>query len=176
MLNIEIKARYPDLEKGARIAERLGGRLLGTDQQTDTYYTVPNGRLKLRTSTLSPNYLIGYHRPDQTGPKQSQYTLFEAPAPANLHIILKSTLGVWLEVRKARTIYLIDNVRVHLDDVRGLGRFLEFEAVIRDGRTPEEGHQQVQDLLQEFGVRPEDLIEDSYSDLLARQANASPRE
>jgi len=170
MLNIEIKAKYPDLDKGARAAEGLGGRLVGTDHQTDTYYNVPSGRLKLRTSTLSPNYLIGYRRPDQTGPKESQYTLFEAPSPENLDTILRNTLGVWLEVKKARTIYLIDNVRVHLDEVEGLGRFLEFEAVIKDGRTAEEGHQQVDDLLREFEVSRDDLLEDSYSDLLARQS------
>ena len=169
MINIEIKARYPEQEKGAEVAQRLGGRLVGVDHQTDTYYNATSGRLKLRTSTLSPNYLIGYHRPDQSGPKASDYTLFDAPEPEKLHTILASVLGVWLEVNKARTIYLIDNVRVHLDRVEGLGDFLEFEAVIQDDRSPDEGHQQVQDLMREFGISEEDLVEGSYSDLLSGQ-------
>ncbi|GEM_PF-259663 len=174
MLNIEIKARYPDLEKGARIAEKLGGSRQGTDIQCDTYYRVRSGRLKLRTSTLSPNYLVGYHRPDQSAAKESNYTIVEIADPENLHTALESTLGTWLVVRKSRTIFLIENVRVHLDEVDELGQFLEFEAVISDGRTPEEGHEQVRQLMKEFGIGESDLIDRSYSDLLQASEAAEP--
>ncbi|MBI2195212.1 MAG: class IV adenylate cyclase [Planctomycetes bacterium] len=174
MLNIEIKAYYPDLERGARIARSLDAIHVGVDEQSDTYYRVPSGRLKLRTSSLGPNLLVGYHRPDTAEAKESQYTLLEVPDPHRLHRILESVLGVWRQVIKSRTIYLLGNVRVHLDVVQGLGHFLEFEAVITDGRTPEEGHEQVRALMEKFGIASSDLVERSYSDLLLSCRNACP--
>ena len=42
--------------------------------------------------------------------------------------------GVETVVDKVRDIYLIGNVRVHVDSVHGLGEFIEFEAVYRDAR------------------------------------------
>ena len=54
--------------------------------------------------------------------------------PALLKAALTAALGVRRVVDKRREIFLADNVRIHLDDVAGLGTFLEFEAVL-DGAT-----------------------------------------
>ena len=71
------------------------------------------------------------------------------------------------EVDKEREIYLIDNVKIHLDRVKGLGAFLEIEAQSgADGLHEETLDRQCRQLMDELGVRTEDLMSDSYSDLL----------
>jgi adenylate cyclase class IV len=65
----------------------------------------------------------------------------------------------------------LGNVRIHLDQVRGLGNFLEFEAVmpkdsakIRRAET-----RKVEKLLKIFQVSPKDMIDISYRDMLKRK-------
>src|SRR5262249_41572630 len=48
MRNLELKARYPDLERGEAIAQSIGAEFGCAVHQRDTYYNAPTGRLKLR--------------------------------------------------------------------------------------------------------------------------------
>lgn len=164
MPNIEIKARYKDLEKGRRIARRLGARHLGRDHQVDTYFKTAAGRLKLRESSLSGGQLIPYLRSDRTGPKKSDYVLLPAGDPARTKRLLGALLGVDTVVEKRRDIYLVGNVRVHLDEVVGLGTFFELEAVYSDESraAAHDERRKVLELLRVFEVAPGDLLQGSY--------------
>lgn len=164
MPNIEIKAHYGELEKARGIARRIGAKHLGLDHQVDTYFFTKQGRLKLRESSMSGAMLIPYLRCDSTGPKKSSYTLLDAKEPALAKTLLSQTLGVETVVEKHRDIYLYENVRIHLDEVRGLGRFLEFEAVYRDETPESEGreHGKIKELIKVFEISDGDLIEGSY--------------
>jgi adenylate cyclase class IV len=51
--------------------------------------------------------------------------------------------------------------------VKGLGSFVEFEVVLRERQSPQEGHRIALDLMARLGLREEDLIEGAYADLLA---------
>ena len=81
--------------------------------------------------------------------------------------LLARLLGVHRVVRKTREIFLVGNVRVHLDEVEGLGSFVELEAVF-DGSPGVEAAERakVARLLRELGVRDEDLVAGSYETLL----------
>ncbi|MGH0029817.1 MAG: class IV adenylate cyclase [Myxococcota bacterium] len=166
--NIEIKARCADPSAARAVAERLATRHLGVDQQTDTYFTVPRGRLKLRESSLSGGQLIPYLRPDRPGPRRSDYQVLPVPDPAQLKRTLGEMLGVHKVVKKAREIFLVDNVRIHLDRVEGLGTFLELEAVF-DGAASSEAEElrKVDALMVELGVGANDLIEGSYEGMVS---------
>ncbi len=165
--NLEIKARCADLPAARAVAERLATRHLGIDEQTDTYFVTRKGRLKLRESSLSGSCLIPYLRPDQTGPKRADYQILPVPDAAHLLRTLGEILGVHRVVRKRREVFLVDNVRIHLDEVEQLGTFLELEAVF-DGSTASEAVQQKKllALMQELGVSDEDLVDVSYEGLL----------
>jgi adenylate cyclase, class 2 len=63
------------------------------------------------------------------------------------------------------------NVRIHLDEVEGLGAFLEFEAVMPDGIPDSSGQSQLHKLMRDFSINEEDLIEDSYCNMLERKSN-----
>lgn len=169
-LNIEFKA---PVESGARLAEleaRLlatGPRFAGEDHQIDTYFRVPNGRLKLREGNVE-HALIHYLRGGAEGARASRVLLYEpAPDPA-LKAVLTAALGVLTVVDKRRRIYFADNVKIHFDVVEGLGTYLEVEAIDRDGSIAEARLQeQCAHYIQFFGVRS--FEPRSYSDLLMRE-------
>lgn len=165
-LNVEIKARCTDPDAVRAVLSSRGARYAGTDRQTDTYFRVPNGRLKLREGQIE-NALIHYQRKDQAGPKRSEVSLYPAQPGSNLKQVLTTALGLLVVVDKTREIYFIDNVKFHIDVVKGLGSFVEIEAIDAGG-TIGETHlrRQCHLYLDLFGITAADLLERSYSDLL----------
>jgi predicted adenylyl cyclase CyaB len=165
MPNIEIKARCADSKKAKSIAASLQAKHVGTDRQIDTYFKTGAGRLKLRESSLSGAQLIPYVRPDVAGPKKSDYTLIPVPDPSLCKKLLSDILGVETVVDKIREIYLIGNVRVHIDSVQELGHFIEFEAVYRDAEDETTERAKVEVLMAEFHISSADLLTGSYREL-----------
>jgi adenylate cyclase, class 2 len=169
--NLEIKARHADLGAAERKARELGAALIGVDDQTDVYFNTRSGRLKLRMSSLAGAHLVPYVRPDERGPKESLYELLPVADGAKCERLFAELLGERLRVVKRRTVYIWENVRIHLDEVERLGTFLELEAVFdRSLTTAADQRENVERLLEHFGVRDEELVDVSYSDLLERLA------
>jgi predicted adenylyl cyclase CyaB len=164
--NIEIKARARDFDDIRSRAEALADTPVEVTAQEDTFFAVPQGRLKLRVRYPDPAQLIYYERPDQGGPKRSDYQIFETPDPDGLRRTLSRALGVRGIVRKTRYLYLVGQTRVHLDDVEGLGHFMELEVVMRPGQPDAEGQAIARDLMSRLGVEQSDLLEGAYMDLL----------
>jgi adenylate cyclase, class 2 len=165
MPNIEIKAKYPDHNKAKEILIKLNATFVGTDHQIDTYFKTEKGRLKIRESSLSGTQLIPYMRPDQQGPKKSNYAVIPLQNTENCKQLFTNLLGQDVVVDKIRDIYLIDNVRVHLDKVKDLGSFFEFEAVYQESKNEENEYRKVQELLATFDIKQEDLITGSYKEM-----------
>ena len=165
MPNIEIKAHCPDLANATEIAKHVATKHLGMDHQIDTYFRTPNGRLKLRESSLSGAMLIPYIRSNISGPKKSDYALLRTDDPALSKRLLSEILGIETIVEKHRDIYLAGNVRIHLDNVKGLGTFMEFEAVYQNMDDESTEHKKVHELIKTFGLQEADLIQGSYREL-----------
>ncbi len=164
--NIEIKARCTDPEAIRTALREKSAEFRGTDQQIDTYFRTNRGRLKLREGQIE-NCLVYYEREDQAGPKQSAVTLFPTPPRSSLKEALTKALGVLVVVEKQREIYFIENVKFHIDTVKGLGSFVEIEAIDLDGSLGDEQlFAQCQLFLNLFRIIPNDLVAVSYSDLL----------
>jgi predicted adenylyl cyclase CyaB len=170
--NIEIKARYRDLERARQIAKKLPASFEKTYQQTDTYFDVKQGRLKLREFDDDVSQLIYYERPDVSQAKLSQYDIHDVPDPSRVKAMLSAALGILVVVDKHRDVYWYDEVRIHLDRVIGLGSFLEFEGVISAASETASTHEKVASLMQQFMIEKSDLIEVSYSDLVGGSASA----
>jgi adenylate cyclase class 2 len=164
--NLEVKARHADLAAARAAAERLGARAAAVEVQTDTYFRVPHGRLKLRAIEGQPAVLIWYDRPDNTGTRGSDYYLVPVPDAAALKAALTAALGVRGEVRKRRAIYLWHNVRIHLDEVAGLGNFVEFEAVLAAAEDEVTAASRLDELGRALAILPGDHLAPSYADLL----------
>jgi predicted adenylyl cyclase CyaB len=164
--NIELKVRLSGLDAARRIAQAIATKSLGRQHQIDTYFRCFRGRLKLRQIAGQSARLISYARPDEPGPKPSDYRLVPVPDPQALKAALEAALGVACVVDKRREIYLYENVRIHLDEVRGLGTFLELEAVVRPEVDETAACAQLEVLTEKFSLARGDLLSGSYADMI----------
>ena len=164
--NVEVKARVADLvdvEARARTIAKQGPFEV---EQSDTFFACPNGRLKLREFTPTRGELIFYDRPDVVGPKLSHYVIVPTSSPHTMRDALSRALSVVGQVRKRRRLYLTANTRIHLDEVDGLGSFLELEVVLSDSQSTADGEAVARSLLSMLGVSETNLVCGAYVDLL----------
>ena len=165
MRNIEIKARLTDYQRARSVAQSLATAPVEFQHQRDTYFGCQAGRLKLREIDGATAQLIWYVRPDTHAAKASDYQIVPVAEPRALCAALSAALGTWAVVEKRREIYLVDNVRIHLDRVAGLGEFIELEAVLATDADQAQGRSQVDFLSAKLGIVAEDLLDGSYSDM-----------
>lgn len=160
---LELKARYEDLGKARALLS--GAKRLGVLAQVDTYFSLGERRLKLRTvEGTKEGQLIYYERPDVSGVKESRVLLAPLPDAPAVREILTRILTVRAEVRKTREMYRFRGVQVHLDTVAGLGKFLEFEKILGDESEREAGREQLESLCRYFQIPDDDRMASSYSD------------
>jgi predicted adenylyl cyclase CyaB len=164
--NIELKARCADLQRAAQAASKIGATRAGELRQLDTYFRFAHGRLKLReTDGHDAAELIAYQRANDAAFRASDYYVIPISHPADMKAALAKKLGVRGEVRKRRELFLWHNVRIHLDEVAGLGTFIEFEAVISRPDDEAISHERLARLVEALTIRHEDRIAVSYADL-----------
>lgn len=169
-LNIEIKANCSNPNLIEQILYDEKAEYKGLDHQTDTYFNVPEGRLKLREGNIE-NALIFYHRENISGPKKSNVQLYKSKPESTLKGILKNSLGIKVVVEKDRKIFFIQNIKFHIDTVKGLGSFVEIEAIDREGTIGQTKLEaQCQRYIDKFGITQNDFISLSYSDLLLNES------
>jgi predicted adenylyl cyclase CyaB len=170
--NIEIKARIASV---AAVLKRARALADGPEQaltQDDTFFAVPHGRLKLREFADGSAELIHYQRPDTDQAKASDYVRLPVPEPAALREALARGLGVLGRVRKQRLLLRVGATRIHLDQVEGLGEFMELEVVLGEGSAPgsaadEQGVATAEALMQALGLASAPRLAGAYLDLLA---------
>jgi len=166
--NIEIKARVNNFDRLKKNVERLSDAPAEILQQEDTFFNTQKGRLKLRIFAAARGELIFYQREDRQGPKSSFYLISRTDAPEALRAALEGALGIRGIVKKTRLVYHIGQTRVHLDEVAGLGQFIELEVVLHHDQSEEEGEKIAHDLMQQLGIHERDLISNAYVDMLKK--------
>ncbi|MEX1138607.1 MAG: class IV adenylate cyclase [Bacteroidota bacterium] len=163
--NLELKAPLSSSYAGAAIARSLGARRTNRFYHTDTYFNIPSGRLKLREFRgNSRSQLIWYIRPNTRGVRISQYAIAPVQDTRETRKILSRLFGVQVVVRKRRDLFILNNARIHLDRIAGLGNFVEFEVIVRYG-IPQAKHL-MNVLKTAFSVRQRDCIGTSYCTML----------
>ncbi|MBM4157565.1 MAG: class IV adenylate cyclase [Ignavibacteria bacterium] len=167
-INIEIKAKCGNISGIKKILKNLNAEFKGTDLQTDTYFKVNKGRLKLREGNIENN-LIYYERRDNKLPEKSEFILLPVSNSKKLKAVLTRCIGVLIEVKKKREIYFSDNVKIHLDVVKPLGSFVEIEANNQNGKFHVSYLRKQCDYYSKlFGIGKKDLISESYSDMMLK--------
>ncbi len=190
MTNIEFKARIKNFTRVRQVLQQRGAHFAGVLEQTDTYFPVPHGRLKMRETQPRRGQaegqnevqaqLIHYQRADEAALKRSDYQIVPLARAEDLRQVLAAALGVRVVIKKSRELFLLGyegaaadeneiHIRVHLDHVEVLGDFIEVEALAGGSVAPAQAQQAAQALLQEFSVANGELIAGSYADLLLRK-------
>ncbi|MEK6511345.1 class IV adenylate cyclase [Myroides odoratimimus] len=163
--NVEFKARVADLDS---IEDKLKGLELildGVYRQVDTYYNVPIGRVKLREYDEYSS-LIYYNRVNGEEAKSSDVIYYKHEKDAALGAILELQFGIKVKVSKVRKVLKYKNVSVHLDQVDGLGCFVEVEACNIGVEEGVDLKQQCDCFFNLMELTKEDLVAVSYSDLI----------
>jgi predicted adenylyl cyclase CyaB len=164
--NLEIKAVCSSILAAKGAARRIGARYAGTMLQVDTYFLVRSGRLKLREIDGKRSELIFYQRANRRGSRYSDYRVIPLKNVATAKRVFRTVLGQKIVVRKKRMLFEFKNARIHIDRIRGLGSFIEFEVLVQHGAR--QAQRLMSLLINAFRLRPVDIIGYSYSDMLLR--------
>jgi len=160
--NLELKAKYPNIKRAESIARDIAGTAGEILNQTDTYFRVPRGRLKLREIHGVTTELIWYDRDEEGEERISHYERVTLDNAKGFASILTQSLEMDVKVEKQRTVYLWNDCRIHIDLVDRLGPFVEFE--VMDNRQNDE-RGRLNHLIEKFGITELDIINCSYADL-----------
>src|SRR3954454_7147309 len=162
--NIELKASDPDPERSLAVVKGLGAHDRGILRQKDTYFRVGKGRLKLREEEPGGATLVQYDRVDADEARESRYRLVPVDDPKALRAALEASLGVLAVVEKERHLLLWQSVRIHLDQVKDLGNFVELEGVATADSDLADELDRVTRLTEALEIAPERILRNSYSD------------
>jgi predicted adenylyl cyclase CyaB len=176
--NVELKARCADVHEVERRALAAGAVPTAVLHQRDVYFDAPRGRLKLREERREPYpghpgeddltaELVHYHRADVATARESTYDLLRVDDAATVRRTLAERLGETGEVVKVRGLLLWEGVRIHLDDVDGLGTFVELEAVVGPAGDEAACAAKVARLREALGIADADVESRGYAGLLA---------
>ena len=165
--NVEIKARVADLATVEVQARRIATQGPLDIAQDDTFFVCATGRLKLRELSPVQGQLIYYSRPDVAGPKVSNYWISGTDSPAAMRETLGRALGIVGRVRKRRRLYLVGRTRIHLDEVEGVGSFVELEVVLAEEESAAQGADAARQIMESLGIGENQLVEGAYVDLLS---------
>lgn len=170
--NLEIKTRIADLAAARAAVVALGARYVATEEQVDRYYEIDGGRrVKLRTIDGQAAHLIHYHRPETGAVRTSDYELTPVrDAAAGACLVPQGEPLV--VVRKRREIHLHENVRIHLDQVDGLGTFLELEAMVDATHDAAGCQAAIATITRALALSEADFLRASYADLQRRGGTA----
>lgn len=169
MINVEYKSELRDPALARIIVARKGAQQTATLTQRDTYYRLPAGRLKRREISTAegplPDEWIHYDRPERLTARLSRYELMNEEEARRR--FAGSITEPWVVVAKVRQLWMLGPVRIHLDEVEGLGNFFELEAVVSPSCNVARCHELVQGLVESLKPALGEPIAASYSDMLA---------
>ena len=164
--NVEIKARVNDFDTVQSLVEKIADSGPIDILQEDTFFNCRKGRLKLRKFSDSDGELIYYDRENSSEPTECTYTIVKISEPDAVSKVLGESLGVRGVVQKRRTLFTTGQTRIHLDDVEGLGKFIELEVVLSPEQSMSEGRSITISLMEKLGISEADLIDCAYIDMI----------
>jgi predicted adenylyl cyclase CyaB len=164
--NVEIKASIQSIEDLLERVVKLTESPPENIEQDDTFFYCDNGRLKLRELSDGTGELIFYNRSKAEGPKTCVYEIVPIEAVDLMRRALSKAYGQSGRVKKHRTMYMVGRTRVHLDQVEGLGTFMELEVVLNEGESEVVGEHEARELMAALGIENSTLIDRPYVDLL----------
>ena len=161
--NLEIKVKTSSHEKLIEILKSKNAEHKGILIQKDIYYKVTQGILKLRIEN-GTYCLIKYKRDENNPERWSNYKLLYL-SDDNPVEYLAELFKELITVEKKRNLFIFKHTRIHLDDVKNLGLFLELETVV-DRITDEEAVNEFSEIVDFLKLDFDNQIKKSYKDLL----------
>lgn len=169
MKNLELKVKCKDHRAAFFAVKKLDAKYEGVLKQRDIYFNLSPGKLKLRTINADEHQLIYYKRSNRASAKFSNYYISYITHPNRVQMLLKEIFGIKIIVNKQRKLYIWQNVRIHIDTVITLGKFIEFEIVCKSQNDEKRSFEKMKFLKKLFNISNKDILRSSYSDMLIRK-------
>lgn len=171
MIEVEVKVPADHDEVGERLRE-IGAVRVGGRTQRDVYYSAPHRDFMetdeaLRVRQEDDEAYLTYKGPKRRdGTKSRKEVEVEVGSAGTMDQVLES-LGFreYGVVEKQRMVYELGDYEVVLDDVEGLGEYVEVETEAGE-MDYGEARDGALDLLERLGLDPRDSVRTSYLELL----------
>lgn len=168
MTNLEIKARIQNQEEIRHLLTRIQAVYERTETQIDTYFSVENGRLKLREIDGHETKLIQYFRNQDKTPKQCNFAIVRVQNAEKFGRMLKRVHGIYQQVAKIREYWAWNQVAIHLDQVEKLGLFIEFQAVVGNYQLHLDAEDKFIFLMSQLNILPDDVVHTDYAEMMTK--------
>jgi adenylate cyclase class 2 len=177
MMEIEVKVKAELKEVEKRLVGE-GADFVNEERQIDTYYNAPHRDFAetdeaLRLRFVGRKNMLTYKGPrlDALSKSRKEITLSVSREPTEE---LLSSLGFskFGQVSKLRRNYELGDISISLDNVDGLGTFVEIEAVGEE-KDFEFHERRVVEMLKKLGFREGEIVRDSYLELIYGRRDAS---
>ncbi|MDL5049213.1 class IV adenylate cyclase [Oscillatoria amoena NRMC-F 0135] len=157
-----LKARLTNFSSIKHALTQLNAVFVGTDHQADYYFKVSKGKLKLRQGTIE-NVITHYERKSENGIEKTVVYRYDKNPSVEEIASLRKHASLIGKVEKERSIYFIENVKIHLDTMPDGQQFIEIEAIDTANRfTDEDLKAQCFGIKSKLGVKDEDLLTTGY--------------
>ncbi|UCH66521.1 MAG: CYTH domain-containing protein [Ignavibacterium sp.] len=162
--NLELKIKVESHHKFRNILTDIDADNIGVLNQKDAYYKVPDGLLKLRIENGKES-LIFYRRDEKGNNRWSDFDVLKFESDGGEEFFNK-IFSIETIVEKRRELFIYDNTRIHLDEVKSLGFFVELETLVLKGK--EEAKVRFENIIKLLALDTSKQIRKSYRDLLLR--------
>jgi len=171
MIEVEVKVKSgDDVERRISV---LGGMLIGVEEHIDVYFNHSSRDFKDTDEALRLRKVDSHAELTYKGPRigsisktREELTLVVDSFDTCREMLKKLSFTEFIELSKTRKIYRVDGFKINLDDVRGLGKYIEVEAEASSISDIPNVEGRIREILEKLGFREEQFIRKSYLELL----------
>jgi adenylate cyclase, class 2 len=159
-----VKAALRDRSALIAKLESLNAEYVGTDRQTDFYFKTSEGKLKYRKGKIE-NLITHYVREFIDGTERTTVLRYDQdPTQEEIDLLFRDYEHI-AAIEKERTVYLLSNIRIHLDQMNNGEQYVEIEAIDRSNVFSDvELAGQCMDLVNWLGIERTSIIKTGYLD------------
>jgi adenylate cyclase, class 2 len=175
MLEIELKVQVPDLAPIRARLSAIGARMTEKTDEHDIYYNAPHRDFAVTDEALRVRYSSGRTIITYKGPKRRDLQ-FKAREEINVMVEKGPEFEGILEcigfrktavVDKVREYYSFENASIALDEVSGLGSYVEIEVMRSESDASETST--IEKIAEKIGVGGEQILASYLELILAKQ-------
>jgi adenylate cyclase class 2 len=172
MIEVEAKVRINDIEGMEKRITEQGAEYKGTIKQADEYFDFPDMRIfnsggAFRVRAADGSYRVTYKgvKKDEETTSREEIEIAIESAEKMIKILENMGLIRLCEIKKKRKVYLLAGLKISLDEVEGLGCFMEMEGMANSEAEYKEKKKEIFKLLDKLGVPAEDISQRSYMEM-----------
>lgn len=183
---VEIKIPITDLSVIREAILASSGKELNSEVQTDVYYAHPcrsfeetdealrvRSRGEIANGHLSDHYStveLTYKGPkvDATTKTREEYSLGLEDSQIISQILARLGFAQVATVIKHRTFFRIADITLSIDDVEGVGTFIELEAIASGESDMDARRDEIIAMVRRIGLDPSQSVRESYLELLLK--------